>query len=252
MSVAARKLDNNTLRCPKCGKDVDGELCCGHCGSRLSVEQCKLFTVLQSRLKSLTSGGNLSQVSTQEKDDYDEPETRIFPISTGVGRVSPALHNSPVNHERYTPPNLIALVHQVFGRIDLDPASSKEANKVVKAKNFFTKANNGLKKQWSGRVFLNPPFDDWPAWMSKLDAELDAKRVKQAILIGPANISAFRPILKRNGMLFIPNERPKYYDPHSDTLIDPPFGSLMCYAGNEPEQFVKVFKSHGLVLRVAR
>ena len=257
MSVAARKLAGDVLRCPKCGKAVDGELCCGHCGSRLSVEQGRLFHIAQSRLKALKSGGNVGYVSTHEEDDQDEPESHILPISTsrsnggggGVGRISPALHQSPVNHERYTPPKLIALVHKALHQIDLDPASSKEANKVIKAKTFFTKETDGLKQKWSGRVFLNPPFDDWPTWMSKLDREIESGRVKQAIMVGPANISAYRPLLKRKGLLFIPNERPKYYDPHSATTIDPPFGSLICYVGNAANRFAQVFRKEGIVLR---
>jgi hypothetical protein len=156
------------------------------------------------------------------------------------------------NHERYTPSELIALVHRTFGQIDLDPASSKEANKVVKAKSFFTKQKDGLKHKWHGRVFLNPPFDDWPTWMAKLDQEIKSGRVKQTIVVGPANISAYRPLLERGGLLFIPDERPKYYDPNSDKLIDPPFGSLICYVGRDHDRFVKVFGASGLVLQPVR
>ena len=184
------------------------------------------------------AGGNQGLDSTRWQEDADgDPD--VIPISSFP----------PVNHERYTSRESISLVHKAFGQIDLDPASSKEANKVVKAKSFFTKRINGLKQKWHGRVFLNPPFDDWPTWITKLDEELEAHRVKQAIVVGPANISAFRPLLLRNGLLFVPNERPKYYDPHSDKLIDPPFGSLMCYVGVEGERFIKVFGSRGLVLQ---
>jgi len=173
-----------------------------------------------------------------------------FPhLDTVVGRDGKRYSVSTVSHERYTPSGLIDAVRQVLGQIDLDPASTAEANKVVKAKSIFTKRTNGLKKDWHGRVFLNPPFDAWPSWMSKLDEEIMAGRVKQAIVVGPANISAFRSLFKRNGLLLIPDARPKFYDPESDELVDPPFGSLICYVGREGHRFIKVFGASGVVLQ---
>jgi hypothetical protein len=80
-----------------------------------------------------------------------------------VGRDGKCYSCSPVNHERYTPSALIDAVRQVLGEIDLDPASSTEANKVVQANSIFTKRTNGLRQEWHGRIFLNPPFDAWRA-----------------------------------------------------------------------------------------
>jgi hypothetical protein len=45
------------------------------------------------------------------------------------------------------------------GDIDLDPASCAEANERVRAKQYFTKDMDGLKQDWTGSVFLNPPGD---------------------------------------------------------------------------------------------
>ena len=108
---------------------------------------------------------------------------------------------------------------------------------------------DGLKQRWRGRVFLNPPFDNWPAWVAKLDREIEARRVKQVIVVGPANLSAYRCLLKRDGLLLVPNARPKYYDPGGDKLVDPPFGSLICYVGGRRDLFLAAFRAHGLILR---
>ena len=173
----------------------------------------------------------------------------------GDGKSYPSVSLSatpPVNHERYTPPELTSMVQRALCRIDLDPASSREANKTVKATSFFTKQMDGLKQRWRGCVFLNPPFDNWPAWIAKLDHEIKAGRVKQAVVIGPANISAFRPLLKHGGYLFLPNERPKYYSPGDDKRIDPPFGSLICYVGPKPARFLSVFGKQGVILKAVR
>src|SRR5687767_5219509 len=60
--------------------------------------------------------------------------------------------------EYYTPEFIIEAARRVMGAIDLDPASSKEANKRVKAARYFTKKDNGLSHLWYGRVFMNHPF----------------------------------------------------------------------------------------------
>ena len=154
-----------------------------------------------------------------------------------------------MSQERYTPAGIVDAVRKVLKQIDLDPASSRQANKIVKASSYFTRETNGLERRWTGRVFLNPPFDAWPTWLAKLEEEIAAGRVKKAVIVGPANISAFRPLLLRGGLLLVPNERPRFYDPTEDRLVDPPFGSLVCYLGKEKERFVEVFGKQGLILR---
>ncbi len=156
-----------------------------------------------------------------------------------------------VNHERYTPAVIVDAVRKVMEQIDLDPASSAQANETVGATSYYTKETDGLKRRWCGKVFINPPFDDWPAWLAKLENEIATGRVKEAVVIGPANVCAFRSLLLQGGLLLVPTERPKFFDPTADRLIAPPFGSLICYIGEEKDRFVEVFGEQGLILRQA-
>ena len=109
-----------------------------------------------------------------------------------------------LKEEHYTPYELAEAAYEVMEFIDLDPASCVEANKVIHAYKFFTKEDNGLSKEWHGRVFLNPPGRklrkgdlelEWAEehdiecrscssiWWKKLLMEYEAGRVRQAIYI---------------------------------------------------------------------
>ena len=62
------------------------------------------------------------------------------------------------NNEWYTPKEYIELVKKVMGKIDLDPASCDEAQKIIKAEEYYTKEDNGLEQSWFGNIWLNPPY----------------------------------------------------------------------------------------------
>jgi DNA N-6-adenine-methyltransferase (Dam) len=84
------------------------------------------------------------------------------------------------NCEWYTPPDIIALAVEVIGGIDLDPANCAAANETVGAKVFHTLADDGLKQEWHGRVFLNPPYSKIATFVAKLIDEMASGRETEA------------------------------------------------------------------------
>ena len=65
--------------------------------------------------------------------------------------------------ERYTPAIYIEAARLVLGAIDLDPATSEQAQLLVRATKFFTEKTDGLKQEWHGRVLpANPPYHREP------------------------------------------------------------------------------------------
>lgn len=84
---------------------------------------------------------------------------------------------------RYTPASLIEPVRHVLGSIDLDPASSTQANETVRARRIFTEEDNGLEQEWHGNVWLNWPASKALKFALKLDKELKEGRVQKAAVM---------------------------------------------------------------------
>lgn len=69
------------------------------------------------------------------------------------------------NDEWYTPSWLFLALRIEF---DLDPCSPGAPPSSVPAKRHLTKADNGLAAEWSGAVWLNPPFSSKRVWYERL------------------------------------------------------------------------------------
>jgi phage N-6-adenine-methyltransferase len=155
--------------------------------------------------------------------------------------------------EWYTPAAVIALVRELYGgEIDLDPASSDRAQETVRAAAYFTKADDGLSKQWHGNVFLNPPYrhPDIVQFLDKLLAELDAAHIDQAILLvhNYTETDWFQKAARSRHCTAIcfPDGRIPFTDPAGEPC-NPTQGQALLYFGNLPLQFKVVFETVGFV-----
>jgi phage N-6-adenine-methyltransferase len=64
-----------------------------------------------------------------------------------------------------TPQDLFDELEAEFGPFDLDPAATPDNAKCAR---YFTRADDGLAQEWTGRVFVNPPYGlPLRAWMRK-------------------------------------------------------------------------------------
>jgi hypothetical protein len=86
------------------------------------------------------------------------------------------------DNEWWTPEDLVEMAREALGAIDLDPATTAEANKIVRAGRVFTKQDDGLKHEWHGRIWLNPPYSQplIEEFVSKMVSEYAAGRTTAA------------------------------------------------------------------------
>lgn len=156
--------------------------------------------------------------------------------------------------ERYTPPEYITAARKALGVIDLDPASNKIAQRTVKAKKFFTVKDDGLKQQWNGRVFLNPPYhrDLAPEFIQKLVDEIKAGRVKEAILLtnNSTDTDWFCVAQDACQAICFTHGRIKFTQPNGVEVL-PTQGQAFFYFGKNIKRFAEAFSGIGFGMKSA-
>lgn len=151
--------------------------------------------------------------------------------------------------EYYTPEFIIGAARRVMGEIDLDPASSSEANKRVKTLWFFDQNNDGLMQEWRGRVWMNHPFGRLTnkPWVAKLAAEYASGRVTEAVCITFAATSEkwFQPLIKQPQCYLAP--RTNYCLPNGKLKRGVTKGSVVTYFGHNVLKFATEFRPFGTI-----
>jgi phage N-6-adenine-methyltransferase len=154
--------------------------------------------------------------------------------------------------EWYTPAEYIEAARAVLGgAIDLDPASSIAANAVVQAKQFFTIADSGLRREWRGSVWLNPPYSGnlVGKFVEKLLLEIRAGRAQQAILLVNANPDTrwFHRAAASSAAICFTAGRIKFWAADGRPNKSPRDGQAFLYYGDNVNEFRKIFADFGIV-----
>ena len=184
----------------------------------------------------------------------EEPEETATPkaiVQEVVNR--PHVSYNSGNNEWYTPADIIEAARAVMGSIDIDPASNDIAQKVVKAKIYYTAETNGLNKKWTGNVWLNPPY------ASELIGKFVDKLIKeqehyeQAIILvnNATETEWFRKIISIASAVCFPKGRVKFYLPDGKTGA-PLQGQAILYIGASPKKFTDMFLKVGWCCGVLR
>jgi phage N-6-adenine-methyltransferase len=151
------------------------------------------------------------------------------------------------DNEWYTPEPYIAAARDVLGGIDLDPASTPEANGVVDAARFYTAEDNALQQNWKGRVWMNPPYarpliDEFCAKLAESYATGD---VSTAITLtnNATETGWFHALAEVGSALCFPRHRVKFWHPRKEST--PLQGQALVYLGADVDAFRARFVEFG-------
>lgn len=184
---------------------------------------------------------------TVATDIHELSENRQLPDTiVGLdGRERPAassmgIHYSSESPEWYTPAHIVQAVVKVLGAIDLDPCADPDRR--IPAAAHFTTEDDGLARDWHGRVYMNPPYGrEIVTWIDKLADEYLTGRVTEAIALVPARVDTawWRSLPHRDWVAV--TGRLAFSD-HENAA---PFPSAVCYLGPNTARFREVFSALG-------
>lgn len=156
------------------------------------------------------------------------------------------------SNEWYTPARYVEAARRVLGGFDLDPASNPTANETVQATTFYTITDDGLTKDWRGRVWLNPPYGGMSGpFAARLVEQFAAGSVTAAMLLVNANstdASWFQPLW--DYLLCFTNHRINFVSPVG-VESGSTHGSVFVYLGPDRDRFIQEFASLGAVMERA-
>ena len=185
----------------------------------------------------------------QVKRESPELVTEIIEKAAAKPHVA---FNSGQN-EWYTPDYILDAVREIFD-IQMDPASSDIANERVQAHIYYTIDQDGLKQEWRGNVFLNPPYSQ-PQIGQFIDKLANSPKINHFIvLVNNATETQWgQQLLRISCAVCFPKGRIRFVDPAGNEGQSPLQGQMICYGGDwaDPNLFFEHFSKFGICLPVA-
>lgn len=150
--------------------------------------------------------------------------------------------------EWYTPAEYLDRVRRVLGGIDLDPASTGQAQQIVRAARCFTKDDDALTRDWCGRVWLNPPYSKGLLWqfISKMVREINIGNTTAAITLlnNFTDADWFQLACSICDAICFPRGR-IYFENASGKTDRPLNGQVFFYYGDDVDAFCSEFSALG-------
>jgi len=202
------------------------------------------------------TGRNPESIERSIRREEESRETRTLSELSGTDKHKPKdviATKWTGDQESYTPEKYIKSARVVMGSIQLDPASNDMANETVNAAIFYTKEDDGLEREWSGNIFLNPPYSqpEIKQFINKLLDTVSRKPEVQAILLTNNNTdtSWFHNAAMECAAICLTRGRINFNKPDG-SVSQPTNGQTFFYFGENVKAFANEFRQHGLIVRV--
>jgi ParB family chromosome partitioning protein len=195
------------------------------------------------------------RVETVLEQAPEEVKQDMLAGKTSIAAAFKSVHvtNNSGNNEWYTPVDFLDAARSVLGEIDLDPASCELANTNVRAKQFYSVDDDGLSQEWSGKVWMNPPYGqpDIANFAVKLIEELTSKRVTEAIvLVNNATETEWgQSLLSGADAVCFKCGRIKFLNSAGVPANTPLQGQMFLYFGGNTRKFRTEFEKFGVCLK---
>ena len=175
-------------------------------------------------------------------------DARKLPVAEAAAVAKSAhVSNNSGENEWYTPAEYIDAARDVMGGIDLDPATSEIANKRVQASAWYSKADDGLQQNWSGRVWLNPPYAQplIRQFAEKMVESISGDVTAAIVLVNNATETGwFYMMADKASAVCFPERRIRFLDPEGNPGA-PLQGQAFLYFGDSSTEFCERFSEFG-------
>jgi len=209
----------------------------------------ELVQALREHRASASAAAVIAELPEDEQREAVAQAEELDDFAAVAKKHKPHVSRNSGDNEWYTPKEYIAAAVAVMGGIDLDPASTEEANAVVGAGLYFSAEDDGLARAWSGRVWLNPPYasDLIGLFCEKLLTHYQAGDVTEAcVLVNNATETQwFQALLGIASSVAFPAGRVKFWHPRKESA--PLQGQAVLYLGNRIERFADAFGAFGAI-----
>lgn len=188
--------------------------------------------------------------------NYAAQRKAVFQRCWQLAELWQAANYSSASVEWYTPVCYLDAVREVLGDIDLDPASSEQANQTVRADRIFTKEDDGLARDWFGRVFLNPPYGRIAggeslagAFCAKAIEQFEAGKIDAGIiLVNSLHSQSWQAPLYDFPVCFV-DHRIQFASADGEVNKSPTFQNIFIYLGRDIGKFAASFDRFGYVMQ---
>ena len=190
---------------------------------------------------------------TWEKSVELTPRPRFRDAYNEIANAGPVnrINFNSHDNEWYTPPEIVEAARSVLGEIDLDPSSCELANTVIKAKQYYDKAADGLQFPWAGTVWMNPPYD-YPLiehFANKYAGHVRAGEIGAGMVFvnNGTETDWFQTVADVSTAICFPSSRVPRWSPNRE-MTSPLQGCALLYTGPDRAGFCRRFASIGIVL----